>query len=355
MRSRIAGLLALTLSLAATQGALAGIVSAPLVERVAPDKVVVTWTDQDAVDVYLAEQPNRPLKLAKRVSAGDRNHRFEKVVSPDSRPYFTLRDSITGRSVQVAERLVPLEQGSNFRDIGGYPGFGGKHVRWGLIYRSGASPMLTDADVRRVQGLVSDMVDLRSSEERLLAPTRVFGVNYAAVGYPMTSITNLTSTPTGPLNMGNLYRRFPTLLAPQLKIIFSKLIVNQGALVFNCSAGQDRTGFATAMILSALGVPRDVILSDYHLSTTYRRPQYEMPRLEAATQAANPVAGYFANNQKDPSVSAPRPLYDANHRAFLESAFDEIEAKWGTVDNYLAKEIGIGPAQVARLRAIYLQ
>jgi protein-tyrosine phosphatase len=213
--------------------------------------------------------------------------------------------------------------------------------------------MLTEADVRRVQGLVSDMVDLRSTEERSLAPTRVEGVNYSAIGYSMTRISSLTPTTTS--TMGSSYRNFPKMLAPHLKIVFGKLLANQGAVVYNCSAGQDRTGFATAMVLSALGVSRDVILKDYHLSTTYRRPEYEMPRFDAAAQAANPVAAFFANYQKDPAAAAPSPLFDANRRAFLEVALDEVETKWGSVDKYLAKEVGIGPVELARLRAIYLQ
>ena len=44
------------------------------------------------------------------------------------------------------ERLIVLERSSNFRDLGGYPAAGGKHVRWGMIYRTAAMPMLTEAD-----------------------------------------------------------------------------------------------------------------------------------------------------------------------------------------------------------------
>lgn len=350
---RIAGIAAFAALIAVGPGALADVIGTPRVERTAADKVVVTWTGKDPVDVYVSDRPSVPLAQAKRASAADRDGRHDLDVAAAARPYVTLRDTVTGEVVRVAERLVPLEQGSNFRDIGGYPGFGGKHVRWGMIYRSGGTPMLTDADVRRVQGLVTEMVDLRSSEERSLAPSRIEGVSYSAVGYSMSRVSSLTPTTTS--TMGSSYRNFPTMLAPHLKIVFAKLLANQGPLVYNCSAGQDRTGFATAMILSALGVPRDVILGDYHLSTTYRRPEYEMPRFDAAAQAANPVAAFFAGTQKDPAMAAPRPLFDANHKAFLEVAFEEVETKWGSVDKYLAKEAGVGPVELARLRAIYLQ
>jgi protein-tyrosine phosphatase len=350
---RIAGIAVFTALLATSPVALAEAITASHVERTSPGKVVIAWTGKDPVDVYVSDRPDASLAQATKVSAADRDGRHEADVAAGGRPYFTLRNTLSGETVHVAERLVPLEQGSNFRDVGGYQAAGGKHVRWGKIYRSGGTPMLTNADIRRVQGLVSEMVDLRSTEERSLAPTRVEGVNYSAVGYSMTRISSLTPTTTS--TMGSSYRNFPAMLAPHLKIVFARLLANQGAVVYNCSAGQDRTGFATAMVLSALGVSRDEILKDYHLSTTYRRPEYEMPRFDAAAQAANPVAAFFANDQKDPAAAAPSPLFDTNRRAFLEVALDEVETKWGSVDKYLAREVGIGPVELARLRAIYLQ
>src|SRR3546814_14564024 len=68
-------------------------------------------------------------------------------------PYFRLRDQRDGGMIRVAERALPLEHGSNFRDIGGYPAAGGKHVRWGMIFRSGWTPLLNDADEQRIGAL----------------------------------------------------------------------------------------------------------------------------------------------------------------------------------------------------------
>src|SRR3546814_7695541 len=72
--------------------------------------------------------------------------------------------------------------------------------------------------------------------------------------------------------MSAVYRDFPQQLVPQLRVLFDTLLAKEGPVVYNCSAGQDRTGFATAMIMSALGVPREVIYKDYLLSTGYRKP-----------------------------------------------------------------------------------
>lgn len=331
-------------------------ITAQKAER-AEGRVVITWTDSDPVDVYVAETAEAPLSAAKLVAARSRDGRVEYAAPADARPFFLLRDGGDGRVTRVAERALPLQQGSNFRDLGGYPGAGGKHVRWGRIYRSGATAMLTDADLMMIKALgLADMVDLRSSEERALAPSRIAGVRYAAVGYTMTSLTPQgAAAPSGDERMHAVYRRMPDLLAPQLLILFAELLAGDGAVAYNCSAGQDRTGFATAMVLSALGVPRDQIIADYHLSTTYRRPEFEMPRIDPATAGANPAAAMFAGYQQDPNYKTPRPLFDSQNKALLEAALAEVETRWGSVDAYLDKELGVGPADVARLRAMYLE
>ena len=327
-------------------------IEAPLVTRTAPDTLLVTWTDHDPVDIFRSGDPAATVENAKLVSRRDRDGREAVTVASGERAYFLIRDSKTGDTVRVAERLLPLQQGSNFRDIGGYPAAGGRHVRWGLIYRSGGQPLLTDADVKEIRSLkIANLVDLRSSEERVLAPTRIDGVPYQAVGYSMSALMGSGA----PKNGEGVYRIMPTALAPQLRMVFQDLLAKKGPIAYNCSAGQDRTGFVTAMILSALGVPRDTILADYHLSTTYRRPEWEMPKIDTSAQAGNPVALMFAKFQQNPAAATPQPLKDPDGTAFLSYAFDEIDKRWGSVNAYLEQEIGITRVDIASLRATYLE
>jgi protein-tyrosine phosphatase len=321
------------------------------VVRTATDTVTVSWSDKTPVDVYLSDRPGASLSDARLVSEHNRAGHFETLVEGTAHPIFLLREVKDGSIVRVAERALPLAQGSNFRDLGGYPAADGRHIRWGVLYRSGATPVLTDADVAQIQALgLKDMIDLRSSEERSLAPTRIQGVRYAAFSYSVASLMgNQTSN-----DAGSIYTRFPTLLLPQLRMLFHTLLADEGPLVYNCSAGQDRTGFATAMLLSALGVPRDVIFSDYLLSTTYRRPEFEMPKLDPA-QTNNPIAAYYARAQQDPNYRKPVRLADANDRPLLQSSFTEIETHWGSVEAYLAREIGLEAADLVKLRDEYLE
>lgn len=253
--------------------------------------------------------------------------------------------------------MLPLQQGSNFRDIGGYPAAGGRHVKWGMIYRSGATPVLTDNDLRMVDALrLANMVDLRSTDERQLAPSRIAGVPYTAIGYSMKTITS-AMTPTSanavkmPTNGGALYRHMPEMLTPQMRLLFARLKANEGPLAYNCSAGQDRTGFATALILSALGVPRDTIIADYHLSTQYRRPAYETTAFDPAAFPDNAAAKMFSQYRE----TKPTPLKEADGTAFLTYALNEIDTRYGSVEAFLDKQLGVNAVDIAALRATYLE
>lgn len=346
----LAGALALVLFAPDTQAR----VASEKVERTSADRVVVTWSAQGPVDVYVADRPDASKEAMQLVSDDDGDGRHELAADLISRPYFLLVDVKDGGSVRVAERILPLTQGSNFRDIGGYRTSDGRTVRWGRIYRSGATPLLTEDDLRRVRDLgLTQMIDLRSNEERVLAPSRIEGVPYATVGY---SIGAMALEQNGRVpDMETVYRGFPDLLAPQMKILFASLLRNEGPVVYNCSAGQDRTGFATALILRALGVPVKTVMEDYHLSTTYRQPQHEMPRLTPELIAANPGAAVFAQYQKDPKYLTPQPLKDSVGTGYLAYALDEIDLRWGSVAAYLKAEAGIGPAELSRLKAMYLE
>ena len=349
-------LTALAIPLMLMSGAASAKVTSEKVDRVGAEKVVVTWSDTAPVDVYVSDSPEATLATAKLVSRADADGTFESAVAPGARVYFLLKDTKDNTLVRVAERALPLDHGSNFRDLGGYETKDGKHVRWGRLFRSGGQPMLSEGDLAEISALgLKDLVDLRSSEERVLAPTRIDGVRYTAVGYSMSAISGPSGPPTSMSQVGDAYRKFPSMLAPQMRVLFRTLLANEGPLAYNCSAGQDRTGFATALILTALGVPRETILADYHLSTVYRNPAYELPKIDAAAYPDNATAQYFAKIQADGRMMKPQPLYDTEKRALIEYAFQEMESRYGSVEGYLKKEVGLTPADFAKLRATYLQ
>lgn len=267
-------------------------------------------------------------------------------------------------------RHIPLEGGSNLRDVGGYETGDGRKVRWGRIYRSGAMPKLTEADWRWMseQG-VRTVCDLRADQERTLAPTnwrgpdhtRHIGAPYPAelIFVPPASEPAPTAPPTRALNEmhQNHYPVFPKLLAAPYREMFAALVADETPLIVHCSAGQDRTGLAIGLVLTALGVPRPLIFEDYLLSTQHRRLENELDRTGLADLAhQNVVARYYteALARYGEAVLTPRRLIDNDGRPLLLTAMTSIEQAWGSLEAYMDQELGVGEGETARLRALYL-
>lgn len=324
------------------------------VTRIDADKVKVTWQDKDPVDIIVTDTPVAAGAAQPLVKASRKGQAI--IAMPASkRQFVVLRDGGDASLTLAAERELPLAKGSNFRDLGGYAGAGGKTVRWGKIFRSGALPLLTEEDYTLLGGLsIGTIVDLRSLEEREVAATQLddrTGALFISNDYSLKPLM---------ANMGSMkgeyvYTGMEKLLAPQYRSLFKRLLADDGAVMYHCSAGQDRTGIASALILSVLGVDRDTILADYHLSTALRRPQNELPALDPAQYPDNPIVQYYAAAAKKPGGIKAEPLYSASGASHLVQFFEVIDRDYGSVEGYLTKQLGITPVEIARLRTLYLE
>jgi len=323
-----------------------------MVSRIDAERVKVSWNDSDAVDIIVTDTP---VAAGAAIPVVKGNRKGEAIIAmpANKRQFVVLRDGGDGSLTLAAERELPLAKGSNFRDLGGYKGAGGKTVRWGKVFRSGALPLLTEEDYTLLGGLnLGTIVDLRSLEEREVAATQLddrTGALFISNDYSLKPLM---------ANMGSMkgeyvYTGMEKLLAPQYRSLFKRLLADDGAVMYHCSAGQDRTGIASALILSALGVDRETILADYHLSTQLRRPQNEMPPIDPADHPTNPIVQYYAAAAKKPGGVKAEPLYSASGKSHLAQFFEVIDRDYGGVEGYLAT-LGITAVDVARLRSLYL-
>lgn len=325
------------------------------VVRIDDATVEVRWRDSDPVDIFLSDLPE-PVAGAMPVISASRSGEARIALPVDRRAYVVLRDGGDGSLRVAGERLLALQQGSNFRDIGGYVGADGKRVRWGRIYRSGALPILTERDQSMLGGLGLDsIVDLRSLEEREVAPTTLddrTGALFISNDYLIAPLMREFASTQG---QGNLYAGMVRLVGPQYRSIFRRLLAADGAVMYHCSAGQDRTGVATALVLSALGVDRETIIADYHQSTEWRRPQWEMPDIDPAAYPDNPIVQYYAAARRRPGGPQAEPLYTPDGQSHIVQFFAHLDANYGGVEGFLQQELGIGPTEIARLRELYLE
>lgn len=262
--------------------------------------------------------------------------------------------------MDLERRHVRLQGSSNLRDIGGYPTVCRRRVKWGHVYRSGALWGLTETDWAWMnQRGFAAVCDLRSDAEREITPTRWLGepnprqVDQTYDAALLFGGRGLEQTAGIGALEGELYVRFARLLAPSFKGLFQALLEGAAPALVHCTAGQDRTGLAVGILLTALGVDQATIHADFLLSTDLRRPEHEMNRTQLAALADSNVVAAFYDKliaRHGPDVFKPKHLLDAQGRPLLEIAFTAIEREWGSIDDYLGAEMGIGPKQRKRLQ-----
>lgn len=336
----------------------------------AATRYLLSWSDFAPVDIFVGARPDARLSTMRLLDRPAHETQFEANLPDTPRPYFALRTR-DGLILRTAERLLPLEGGSNFRDLGGYPGADGKHVRWGVLFRSAAMPKLTEADNRYLSSLnIKSVVDLRSVDERQLVPTdwrAKPGAHYIAIDYPGEVLFSRLQGYNGPEReqvTERLYDQFPALLRDEYKAVFGALLAHRVPMVIQGSAGQDRTGIAAALILSALGTPRPIIYQDYLRSIEDRKPSNEMTNVDLrqyikTNSEARFLVEYRDFVEKSRRMNRPLqqnpPLRDSHGRPLLQDALEQIESDHGSIMNYLDRELGVHARDIAKLRALYLE
>jgi len=359
-------LLALSLSASALP-ALAELPRDVQVERLDPARIAVTWTgtavsgEQYRISISDAADAAMPGQVSPVAGAAGR---IELDHAPGVRPYVRIEDD-KGEWIVVGERVLPLEGGINFRDLGGYPTPDGRQVRWGALFRSGAMDTLTDGDYAYLQRLgIKTICDLRANQERKAAPTQneriAAGATYVSWDYDLdfdASALKQAFTAGGDPKeaavrmMSGFYRTMPQAFAPRYRAAFDALKAGDG-LLFNCSAGKDRTGLLAALVLTTLGVAPDAVMADYAMSQ-------RVASLQTLRQRGNDPTGKKA---EDPNMAffarLPSGAVDAlmgTDPVYLYSAFDQIRADYGSVDAYIERELGVSAADRLALQTRYLE
>jgi protein-tyrosine phosphatase len=238
----------------------------------------------------------------------------------------------------------PLEGASNFRDIGGYPTAQGQRVRRGLVFRSDHLGGLTPNDVAHIRRLgIGHSLDFRGVTEAAATPYAIPDVQRVPLSIEPTVIARMkalvaqgvvpTEDETVDL-MRETYRDFVNHNAATFGRFLKHLLEKPTPQVFHCTAGKDRTGFAAALLLSALEVDRATIERDYLLTNQlYKRDA----RLEG---------------QGHPHVM--KVLWQVQP-AFLQAAFEVVDAQHGGMRDYLHGAIGLSPQEVAELQRMMLE
>lgn len=327
------------------------------VTRLDDGKVEFAREDTSPVAIWISSDTS--LDGGDRLVAKASRARKLTLDVPANEREFLILQGADGVTHAVAERALPVQQGSNLRDIGGYVTRDGKVVRWGRAFRSGALPLLTDSDKGLIDQLhIGTVVDLRSIEEREINPDTIDdreGALFVSNDYGMKALMAPMMARKGE----HIYEGMEILLAPQYRSLYRRIMAEdssggEGAVLYHCSAGQDRTGVATALLYDVLGVDRETILRDYHLSTDLRRPFWEMPKVDPADYPNNPIVAHYAKAYGDRNAKA-EPLYTPSGASHLAQFFVYVDKTYGGSEGYMKQVLGFSDADLARLRNVMLR
>lgn len=251
---------------------------------------------------------------------------------------------------------IPLEGACNFRDLGGYPLACGGRLRGGLLYRSDHLGALTSSDRDALSELgIATVVDLRRADERTESPDKLDGTEIREIHLPVEIAGAQVTSIRKEVIAGRIDEagaRDCLLQANEAFVrhsseVFSRFLhvlleVEHLPLVFHCTAGKDRAGYAAALVLLVAGVPRDLIIQDY-LATN---------RFNAGFRAQ-----LMAEMQEGEGVNERRAAVNALMQVeahYLGSALDLMDQRHGNTQQYLTDALDFDHVKQEQLRSLLL-
>lgn len=258
---------------------------------------------------------------------------------------------------------MALKGVNNARDLGGMPAADGRVIASGRLVRSGMLCHATKADLARLHELsLAAVVDLRTQVEvdRDKDPVaQLMPAHWEHLSVLSSSALGITddeelSTLLPKFEeyreepMGPSQEFYPSMLLSKTSIAiwkrFFEILFAQekGTVLWHCTAGKDRTGIAGFLVETALGVPQDLIVEDYLASNLYT---------EVAFEEALRTHGFDGMAPK--TLEMIHVLYTVNV-TYLQVAVAAVLARYGTVDAYFEEALGLGAAEIEKLRELYL-
>lgn len=276
-------------------------------------------------------------------------------------------------SSAIEHQFLPVKGIMNARDLGGYEVPGGMSVKTGMLMRSAHLADASSADISCLNGLsLGFVVDFRMEEEKAgKVDKRVPGAAYVSLPIDTTGAISETATEeerkkfTGRKQFDvkkvivlaafnekaqtvarNMY---PTILnypsCQSQMAAFLRMVVDSGdkPILFHCTQGKDRTGIASALILAALGVERDIIIADFEATNKV----YEKDIRKYSRRVK-----FWGG--KEAEVATVRAFLGANTENFIK-ALEQVEKEYGSMEGYLKGPMGLTDSDLETLRKRYLQ
>lgn len=257
--------------------------------------------------------------------------------------------------------VLPLKTVRNPRDLGGYVGFEGRKIKKGRLLRTGKMSQLSAHDRQFLKNYgLRKVIDLRSPLEIKKSPDD----HLTCVQHYNISLSAVDNTQGGQRNLAKMFalyrqdqyagfrmmcRRYHDHVAKKHaqqalhQILELLAATKEGAVIYHCSEGKDRTGIVTVVILYLLGVDLETIRQDY-LYSNYLLDGYRAVRDKKFKEAGANLK--FRANMR---------ILGSVEDAFLDTALITVADDFGGLDNYLRQQVGVTPDLRDALRELYLE
>lgn len=324
---------------------------------------IIRWQanqDLGAAKVYWSTSPVNIEKTGQVIAhTYSRFHGITvKDPAPGQRVYFLIKGG-NGATKVTAERAVKLEGIVNFRDLGGYETTDGRHVKWGTLFRSGELAGLTDQGKQQIQQLgLKTIVDFRTDSEVAAkpdpqitgaAPIRLPAFKEQANSSNGADLNSLIAkgdfSVLGKPGEMLIKTNKDLIKSPDAYVKMMKLLGDpkNASLVQHCTAGKDRAGLGSAIILLTLGVDEDTVMQDYMLSNVYRA--------EANQKTMDMMSKVIQDKEALKSFQALMEVRES----YLQAALDTIKQEYGSIDGFIEQGLGITKEQRSKLQSMYLE
>ena len=271
-----------------------------------------------------------------------------------------------------AQQFLPVKGIVNARDLGGYTMLDGRIVRRGMLLRAAHLADATDEDIRNLERLpVTAIIDFRKEQEKVGKVDReVPGARYTSLPVDPSGNAMATATEEEKKKFSGQKKfdvkkvivfaafnkkaqavareMYPTLLfdpdCQQQFARFFRLVLEteNGAVLFHCTQGKDRTGIASALLLAALGADRETIVADF--DATNRVYEKDVRKYSRRVK-------FWGGKEEE--VGVVKAFLGCNTENFIK-ALDRIDQEFGSLQAYLKGPIGLTDADIQTLRERYL-
>ena len=246
------------------------------------------------------------------------------------------------------EKVINIKKVTNFRAVGNIKNTEGRTLREGQFYRSAHLHKLKNKSFDDLEKMgIKEVIDLRNSKEIAQKPDQLPNLikykKYSAFedeGDQLAQAKKLVlkgkvNAADADKRMIDFYREYVTENPETIKTIITEIMESKNPILYHCTAGKDRTGIITALILTILKFDKETIYNDYLVSNNYRK-ELVQKRLRLANTL------HFIYPKMDLQVLEKLSWVE---KRYLDAAFDEISKKYGSTEVYIQQVLGISDAK----------